>query len=81
MTIADRIIMLSNAVFSVASPETCASILLRDVKRAGEMAEALKLNAPALKDLGIIDAIVDEPVNENLLGAPDFGADLRAASS
>ncbi|NLN88074.1 MAG: acetyl-CoA carboxylase carboxyltransferase subunit alpha [Syntrophomonadaceae bacterium] len=81
LTIADRIIMLSNAVFSVASPETCASILLRDVKRAGEMAEALKLNAPALKDLRIIDAIVDEPLNENLLGAPDFVADLRSAIS
>lgn len=81
LTIADRIIMLSNAVFSVASPETCASILLRDVKRADEMAEALKLNAPALKDLGIIDAIVDEPIIENLLGEPDFVADLRSAIS
>ncbi|MEQ8201411.1 MAG: acetyl-CoA carboxylase carboxyltransferase subunit alpha [Syntrophomonadaceae bacterium] len=78
LTIADRIIMLSNAVFSVASPETCASILLRDVKRADEMAEALKLNAPALKRLGIIDAIVDEPANVNLLEATDFVAGLRS---
>lgn len=78
LTVADRIIMLSNAVFSVASPETCASILLRDVKRADVMAEALKLNAPALKELGIIDAIVEEPANVNLLEAPDFVSGLRS---
>jgi len=81
LSVADRIIMLSNAVFSVASPETCASILLRDVKRADEMAVALKLNAPALKELGIIDAIVEEPVNVDLLEAPDFVSGLRSSIS
>lgn len=81
LTIADRIIMLSNAVFSVASPETCASILLRDIKRADEMAEALNLNASALKDLGIIDEIIDEPANVNLLEAPDFISRLRSSLS
>ena len=81
LSVADRIIMLSNAVFSVASPETCASILLRDVKRADEMAAALKLNAPALKEMGIIDAIVEEPANVNLLEASDFVSGLRASIS
>lgn len=78
LSVADRIIMLANAIFSVASPETCASILLRDVKKADEMAEALQLNAPALKRLGIIDAIVDEPANVNLMEAPEFIAGLRS---
>jgi acetyl-CoA carboxylase carboxyl transferase subunit alpha len=64
--------MLANAVFSVASPETCASILLRDIKRADEMAEALRLNARALRDLGIIDEIIEEPVQEPLLDSPVF---------
>ena len=72
LTVADRILMLANAVFSVASPETCASILLRDIKRADEMAEALKLNAKALQDLGIIDEIIEEPVQEPLLDSAVF---------
>ncbi len=66
LTIADRILMLSNAVFSVASPETCASILFRDIKRADEMAEVLKLNARSLKEMGIIDEIIEEPSHEPL---------------
>lgn len=72
LTVADRILMLSNAVFSVASPETCASILLRDVKRADEMAGALKLNAQSLKEMDIVDEVIDEPINEPLLASPAF---------
>ena len=79
LTIADRILMLSNAVFSVASPETCASILLRDIKRADEMAAALKLNAAYLKDLEIVDEVIDEPVNEHLLDSPDFVISLESS--
>jgi acetyl-CoA carboxylase carboxyl transferase subunit alpha len=66
LTLADRILMLSNAVFSVASPETCASILFRDIKRADEMAAALKLNARSLKEMGIIDEVIEEPTHEPL---------------
>jgi acetyl-CoA carboxylase carboxyl transferase subunit alpha len=77
LTVADRILMLSNAIFSVASPETCASILLRDVKKADEMAAALKLNAPALKDLEIIDEIINEPVYEKLLESDIFVQNLK----
>lgn len=79
LTVADRILMLSNAVFSVASPETCASILLRDVKRADEMASALKLNATALKELEIIDEIINEPVHERLLESNLFVQNLNEA--
>lgn len=79
LTIADRILMLSNAVFSVASPETCASILLRDVKRADEMADALKLNAASLKAMGIIDEVIEEPVQEPLLDSTIFISNLHAS--
>lgn len=57
----DRILMLQNAIYSVISPEGCASILWRDGARAPLAAAALKLTAPSLKKLGIIDAIVPEP--------------------
>jgi acetyl-CoA carboxylase, carboxyl transferase, alpha subunit len=72
LTVADRIVMLANAVFSVASPETCASILLRDARRADEMAALLKLNAQSLKELNIIDEIIDEPANEPLFESAAF---------
>jgi acetyl-CoA carboxylase alpha subunit len=50
---------------------------LRDIKRADEMAAALKLNATALRELGIIDEIIDEPVQEPLLDSPVFIESLR----
>ena len=53
LSVADRILMLS-------SPEACASILWKDTERANEAAEALKLTAPDLLALGIIDGIVDD---------------------
>jgi len=59
--LADRVYMLSNAIYSVISPEGCASILWRDAGKAGEAAESLKLTAPHLKDLKIIDGIIEEP--------------------
>lgn len=61
LAVSDHLIMLSNAVFSVASPEACASILWKDVERADEMANALKITADQLLELGIIDEIVEEP--------------------
>ncbi len=79
LTVADRIIMLSNAVFSVASPETCASILLRDIKRADEMAGALKLNAQSLLEMDIVDEVIEEPSNENLLDSPAFIKSLESS--
>jgi acetyl-CoA carboxylase carboxyl transferase subunit alpha len=56
----DRILMCENAWYSVISPEGCAAILFRDASRASEAASALKLTAPELKPLGIIDEIVPE---------------------
>jgi acetyl-CoA carboxylase alpha subunit len=54
--------MMENAIYSVISPEGCASILWRDSAKAPQAAEALRLTAPDLLDLGIIDEIVREPV-------------------
>jgi len=58
--VADRVWMLRGAVYSVISPEGCASILYKDASRAAEAAEALGLTAPKLLELGIMDAVVDE---------------------
>ncbi|HVO33634.1 MAG TPA: acetyl-CoA carboxylase carboxyltransferase subunit alpha [Elusimicrobiota bacterium] len=57
----DRIMMCENAWYSVISPEGCAAILFRDAARAQEAAAALKLTAPELKAMGIIDEIIPEP--------------------
>jgi len=77
LTVADRILMFSNAVYSVASPETCASILFRDIKRADEMAAALKMNAMALKEMGIVDEVIEEPALEPLQDSPVFIKSLK----
>jgi acetyl-CoA carboxylase carboxyl transferase subunit alpha len=59
---ADRVLMFEHAIYSVISPEGCASILWRDASNAEAAAEALKLTAEDLKKLGLIDVIVPEPL-------------------
>ncbi|WP_366553800.1 acetyl-CoA carboxylase carboxyltransferase subunit alpha [Aquibaculum sediminis] len=58
----DEVLMLEHAIYSVISPEGCASILWRSSEQAQEAAEALKLTAQDLKALAVIDAIVPEPL-------------------
>nr|WP_279184113.1 acetyl-CoA carboxylase carboxyltransferase subunit alpha [Acetobacter syzygii] len=58
----DRVLMLEHAIYSVISPEACASILWRDPKQASTAAETLRLTAQDLKRLGLIDQIIPEPV-------------------
>ena len=60
--VADRVLMMENAIYSVISPEGCASILWKDASQAPKAAAALKLTAPHLLNLGIIDGIVKEPL-------------------
>lgn len=60
--VADRILMLSYAIYSVISPEGCASILHKDITRAHEMAEALKITAANLQEIGIVDEVIPEPI-------------------
>ena len=58
----NRVLMMEHAVYSVISPEGCASILWRTADKAPEAAEAMKVTAQHLKELGVIDTIVPEPV-------------------
>lgn len=58
---ANRVLMLEHSIYSVISPEGCASILWRSADRAAEAAEAMKLTAGELLQLGVIDRIVYEP--------------------
>jgi acetyl-CoA carboxylase carboxyl transferase subunit alpha len=62
LAVGDRILMQEFAIYSVIPPEGCAAILWRDSNRKVEAAEALKLTAPDLERLGVIDEIVPEPV-------------------
>jgi acetyl-CoA carboxylase carboxyl transferase subunit alpha len=59
---ADRVLMLEHAVYSVISPEGCASILWRDAAQAPQAAEALRLTAEDLRRLNLVDAVVPEPM-------------------
>ncbi|HJQ17252.1 MAG TPA: acetyl-CoA carboxylase carboxyltransferase subunit alpha [Allosphingosinicella sp.] len=59
---ANRVLMLENSVYSVISPEGCASILWRTADKAAEAAEAMRITAADLQQLGVVDRIIAEPV-------------------
>ena len=59
---ADQVLMLEHSIYSVISPEGCASILWRDGSKAVDAAKAMKITAQDLKKLGVIDDIIKEPV-------------------
>jgi len=60
--VADRVLILENAYYSVISPEGCAAILWKDRSAAARAAEALKITATHLRELGLIDEIIPEPL-------------------
>lgn len=60
--VADRILMMEHAYYSVISPEGCAAILWKHRKHAPEAAEAMKIAAPDLAELGLIDEVIPEPI-------------------
>jgi len=60
--VADRLIMLQYSVYSVISPEGCASILWKSAERAEEAAEAMGITAPRLQELGLVDEVLEEPL-------------------
>src|SRR5690606_4363784 len=71
----NKVLMMEHAVYSVISPEGCASILWRTADKAADAAEAMKITAQHLKELGVIDEIVAEPLG----GAQrDHGAAIAA---
>lgn len=72
--VGNRVYMMENAVYSVISPESCAAIIYRDSGKAPQAAAALKLTAPDLLDLGLIDAIIPEP-GEGAHSDPDSAAE------
>jgi acetyl-CoA carboxylase carboxyl transferase subunit alpha len=61
LAVADRVLMLEHAVYSVISPEGCAAILWEDAGRAKDAAEVLRITAPDLLKLGVIDGVIPEP--------------------
>jgi acetyl-CoA carboxylase carboxyl transferase subunit alpha len=63
--VADRLLMFEHSVYTVASPEACASILWRDAAKAPVAAEALKITGPDLLQLGIVDQVLPEPSGGN----------------
>jgi acetyl-CoA carboxylase carboxyl transferase subunit alpha len=60
--VGDWLMMFEHSVYTVASPEACAAILWKDAAKAPQAAEALKITAPDLKELGILDEILPEPL-------------------
>jgi acetyl-CoA carboxylase carboxyl transferase subunit alpha len=75
----NRVLMLEYAVYSVISPEGCAAILWGDAARAGDAAEAMRITAPDLLRLGVIDAVVPEPVGGAHRDWEATAANLRLA--
>ena len=64
--VADRVNMLENSIYSVISPEGCASILWKTAEKAPQASEALKLSADNLKNLGLIDEVISEGEGANV---------------
>jgi acetyl-CoA carboxylase carboxyl transferase subunit alpha len=60
--VGDRVLILEYATYSVISPEGCAAILWKDQERKADAAEAMRLTAPDLRQLGVVDEIIPEPV-------------------
>jgi acetyl-CoA carboxylase carboxyl transferase subunit alpha len=79
IAVGDRILMSEFAVYSVIPPEGCAAILWRNANKKVEAAEALKLTAPDLMRLGLIDAIIPEPIG-GAHNDPDRAAELLDAA-
>jgi acetyl-CoA carboxylase carboxyl transferase subunit alpha len=61
IAVADRVLMMENSIYSVISPEGCAAIMWRDATKKELAAEAMRITAPDLQELGCIDDIVPEP--------------------
>ena len=79
ISVADQVLMLLYAVYSVISPEGCASILWKTSEKAEMAAEALGITAHRLKALGLIDKIINEPVGGAHRDSKQMGAFLKRA--
>lgn len=79
ISVADQVLMLQYSVYSVISPEGCASILWKTAEKASEAAEALGITAHRLKALGLIDKIINEPVGGAHRDRKQMAASLKRA--
>ncbi len=79
LAVANRVIMLEYAVYSVISPEGCASILWKDGSKAEQAAEALRITAPELLELGVIEEIVPEAKGAAHRDIESTASNLKAA--
>jgi acetyl-CoA carboxylase carboxyl transferase subunit alpha len=77
--VGNRVLMLEHAIYSVISPEGCAAILWKDAAKAPEAAEGMRVTAPDLLRLGVIDAVVPEPTGGAHRNWDQTAANLRAA--
>jgi acetyl-CoA carboxylase alpha subunit len=77
--VSDVVVVLENSIYSVISPEGCASILWRDGKKAPLAAAALGLTAPDLKRLGVVDDVLPEPQGGAHRDPAQAAATLRAS--
>ncbi|UCF69906.1 MAG: acetyl-CoA carboxylase carboxyltransferase subunit alpha [candidate division WOR-3 bacterium] len=79
IALGDRILMMENAVYSVITPEGCASILWRDASKNKDAAEALKMTAQDMQEMGIIDATIPEPVGGAHMDYQATAKNIRSA--
>ena len=77
--VADRLLMFEHSVYTVASPEACASILWRDAAKASEAATALKITGKDLLELDVIDEVLSEPAGGNNWAPIEAGNTLKGA--
>jgi acetyl-CoA carboxylase carboxyl transferase subunit alpha len=77
--VADRLLMFEHSVYTVASPEACASILWRDAAKAPEAAEALRITASDLQRLEVVDQVLSEPSGGNHWAPLQAAETLKAA--
>jgi acetyl-CoA carboxylase carboxyl transferase subunit alpha len=79
--VADRVLILENAYYSVISPEGCAAILWKHRKHAPEAAEALKLSSPDLLQMGLVDGVIPEPAGGAHCNPEQAAENLKSAIS
>ncbi len=81
IAVGDRILMMENAIYSVITPEGCASILWRDASRNKEAAEALRMTAQDMQGMKIIDGLIPEPIGGAHMDFETTAKNIRSAIS
>ncbi len=79
LAVANQVLMMENACYSVISPESCSTILHGDPSRGAEMAKALRITAPELMRLGVVDGVIAEPAGGAQAAPADAAVALKTA--